>query len=200
MLNETLNPVGILQKIGVKQGMKIGDFGCGRRGTFTFAAAQIVEDSGRVYAVDVLKSVIKTINDQARLDGYEKIIKTVWSNLEKYKATAIDDGFLDVGLLINVLFQTDLAEDVIKESARMVKDGGILFISDWLSDSYLGRVAAQKHTDIDHKKFQSPKEVKAIASKLGLQFIEEFRPWDSHFGLVFKKRCKNARNKIQTNE
>ncbi|MFH1187781.1 MAG: methyltransferase domain-containing protein [bacterium] len=179
--------IKILKKIGVEKGMQVGDFGCGRRGTFTFAAAQIVGDSGKVCAVDILKSVLKTINDQARLDGCEKIIKTVWSNLEKYKATAIPDDSLDVGLLINVMLQTDFPQDVIKESMRMVKNGGTLFISDWTTDSYLGKVAAKKHTDIDYKKFKSPKEIKSIASKLGLELIEEFKPWDSHFGLVFKK-------------
>ncbi|MFH1565300.1 MAG: methyltransferase domain-containing protein [bacterium] len=187
MLNETLNPINILQKIGVEKGTQVGDFGCGRRGTFTFAAAEIVGMEGKVYAVDVLKSAIKNINDQSRLEGYEKIIITIWSNLEKYKATAIKDNSLDVGLLINVLFQTDLPEDTIKESARMVKNGGTLFISDWATDSYLGKVAAKKHTDIDYKKFKSPKEIKSIANKLGLKLIEEFKPWDSHFGLVFKK-------------
>lgn len=189
--------IKILQEIGVAKGMEVGDFGCGRRGTFTFAAAQIAGDSGKIYAVDVLKSVLKTINDQARLEGYEKIIKTVWSNLEKYKATAINDNSLDVGLLINVLLQTDFPEDVIKESSRMMKDGGILFISDWTTDSYLGKVAAKKNTDIDYKKFQSPKEIKKIANKLGLELINEFKPWDSHFGLVFKKQRRGSASSLQ---
>lgn len=180
-------PIKILQEIGVKEGMEIGDFGCGRRGTFTFAAAQIVGANGKVYAVDVLKPVIKTINDQARLEGYEKVVKTVWSNLEKYGATAIEDESLDAGLLINVLFQTDLPKETIKESARMVKKGGILFISDWKTDSYLGKVATKKHTDIDYKKFQSPKEVNKMAKELGLELVDEFKPWDSHFGIIFKK-------------
>lgn len=184
---ENFNPIQILSTIGVSEGMKVGDFGCGQRGTFIFAAAGIVGDKGMVCAVDVLKSVLRTINNQARLDGVEHIVKTVWSNLEKYGATAITDDSLDVGLLINVLLQTEQEESVIQESARMIKKGGTLFVCDWLADSYLAKVAEQKHTDMQKESLTGPQEVKQIAGDLGLQFIEEFKLWESHYGLVFIK-------------
>jgi ubiquinone/menaquinone biosynthesis C-methylase UbiE len=187
MLEKNLNPIETLQKIGVKRGMTIGDFGCGQRGTFTFAAAEIVGKTGKVYAIDVLKPVLKSINDQARLEGFEQIIKIVWSNLEKYQATDIENESLDIGIIINVLFQTDYPAKIIKEAARMIKKDGRLLISDWLTSSYLGKIANKKHTNIDKKKLKTTKEIKTIAAKLGLKLVEEFRPWDSNFGLVFEK-------------
>jgi ubiquinone/menaquinone biosynthesis C-methylase UbiE len=179
-MSPELLTIKILKTVGLEPAMKVGDFGCGWRGTFTFAAAQVVGEAGRVYAVDILKPVLKTINDQARLEGFEGIVETVWSNLEKYQATDIKDNFLDIGLLINVLFQTNRPVEVIKEAARMIAPGGKLFLSDWLNNSQLAK------TEIKHS-LKKPVEVKQIADGLGLKLIKEFKPWESHFGLVFEK-------------
>lgn len=174
-----LNPVKIFQRVGIAQDMKIGDFGCGASGVFPLQAAKLVGKDGLVYAVDIMKHTLREVSTKARLEGIENI-KTIWSNLEVYKATKINDNSCDLGLLINILFQTKLHENIIKECIRMIKNKGTLLVIDW------------KQTDI--VKFGPPIQerikseyIKNIAMKLRLKLKEEFSAGKYHFGLIFAK-------------
>ena len=48
-----VNPVRLLEKMGVKEGQKIIDIGCGP-GFFTIPASKIVGEDGFIFALDIL--------------------------------------------------------------------------------------------------------------------------------------------------
>jgi ubiquinone/menaquinone biosynthesis C-methylase UbiE len=178
-LEKNLHPKELLKELGVREGMVVGDFGCGLRGTFTFTSAEIVGGRGVVYAVDIIKDTLKTIEGQAKIDGYEKIIKPIWSNLEKVGAITLADNSLDFGILVNTLFQNEHQNEILREAHRLLKEGGILFVADWLPHSPVAKTEIKYLVD-QNKILQS-------ANSFGFTLVKEFLPWDYHFGLVFRK-------------
>ena len=177
--NELLNAQDILEnQLKLEYGDKVGDLGAGGGGYFTFQAAQIAGEAGLVYAVDVLKLVLKNIEHRAKMFGFTNI-KTVWSNLEKYGATNINDSSLERALLINILFQNEHPERILREAVRLLKKGGRLLVIEWK----LGRFPFGPPAD--RRLIQENVEDLALAA--GLKKIKGFKAGKFHYGLIFEK-------------
>src|ERR1035437_3835556 len=86
-------------QIGLREGMKVGDFGAGS-GHYTRAAAAIVGGSGKVYAIDVQEDILKHIKLNTR-EQHQHIIEMVWGDIEKPGGSHLRDQSLDVVLLAN---------------------------------------------------------------------------------------------------
>jgi len=174
-----LNPVEVFKKIGLGLGMTVGDFGCGGAAHFTLPAARIVGNRGVVWAVDILKSALSSVVSKARLAGLGNI-RTVWSNLEIFGATkVVPDNSVDVGLIVNVIHQTQKPLSVLKEAGRMIKTGGKLTVIDWKT----GRASFGP----SERQLVLPDRVKQMASELKLTAGEEFEAGPFHYGLVLVK-------------
>jgi ubiquinone/menaquinone biosynthesis C-methylase UbiE len=171
---ELLNPTEILKKVGVSEGMKVADMGCGSSGHFVFPAAHMVGEKGKVYAVDILKSALAGIESRRKMEGLTNI-EEIWSDIEIYKGTKIADGSIDIVLLVN----NQPKEAMLKESARLVKNGGKLVIVDW--EKIAAPFGPPTKDRIDKE------ETKKQVEGLGLKFEEEFKAGPYHFGLVFVK-------------
>lgn len=177
--NELLNPIDLLKRADVGSAARVGDFGCGGMGYFTLQAARMVGDTGIVYAVDVLKSSLTSVEGLAKQSGLSNI-RTIWSNIEIYGATKIKTASLDVALVKNVLFQTKKRLDFLKEVVRILKSGGRLLVVDWkLAGSPLGPAMHDR---------VPPDEVRQIVQSLGLRETASFEAGQFHFGLLFTKK------------
>ena len=173
-----LDPIKIFNRLGIRDGMKIGDFGCGSSGYFPLSAARMVGNTGMVYAVDIMKSTLHEVSKKARLEGMDNI-KIIWSNLEIYRGARVKDNYVDLGLLVNVLFQSKEYENIMKECTRMIKKGGKLLIIDWKNSKTAFGPPAVDRVD--------SAMVKNIAQKIGLELVEEFSPGEFHYGLILMK-------------
>ncbi|MEK7167234.1 MAG: methyltransferase domain-containing protein [Patescibacteria group bacterium] len=174
-----LNFQKILEKAGLKQNMIVGDLGCGGVGYFVLQAAKMIGKDGIVYAIDILKTALRGIESKARL---EKIynIKTIWSNLEIYKATKIKDKELDVILLTNIMHQSKNPSFIFKEAIRMLKKDGKILIVEWeQTDSLFGP---------EVKNRISKKTIEKIADENNLKKEEDFKAGKYHYGIIFKKK------------
>lgn len=176
--NKLIDPIAVLQKIGLKEKMQTADLGCGAVGHYVFPAARMVGREGKVYAVDILKPVLENIEKRAHLENLENIV-TVWSDLERYGAAKIESGSLDAGFLFNTLFQTKDRAMVLKEAARLLKVGGKLAVIDWLSTGAPFGPPVEGRVD--------PFWVETEADKLGLRLSTRFSPGNYHYGLIFEK-------------
>lgn len=176
--NELLDPAKILGRLGIKTGHHLADLGCGGAGHFIIPAAHLLGDDTIIYAVDILKSVLRSVTSKARLEGVSNI-KPIWSNLEIVGATKIRKNSLDFALLINVLFQSKQHENILKEALRLLKDKGKLLIVDW------HKISSSFGPPSDDR--VSTKEIKAKAKKVGFKLVDEFKAGNYHFGLIFKK-------------
>lgn len=168
----------ILKKARLEEDMKAADLGCGASGHFVFPTAELVGKNGKVYAVDILKTVLSTIEKRVKQDNYENV-ETVWSNLEIFKATPIEASSLDVAFLINTLYQSKKRAEILRETVRMLKKGGSLLVVEWKNISSPLGPPNQERVKLD--------PLKIAAQKLGLSIEEEFDAGQYHFGVLFIK-------------
>lgn len=168
----------ILNQIKVAQGQKIAELGSGSSGYFTFPLARAVGGKGKVFALDVVKQNLEILEKEKKQRNQVNI-KTVWTDLEVYKATDVETESIDRALLINTLFQTNKKEGVLKEAYRLLKKDGYLLIVEWKnSDSPLGP-PLEKRVDPDF--------LKATASKAGFKLEKEFNAGEYHYGILLVK-------------
>ncbi|MBN2155996.1 MAG: methyltransferase domain-containing protein [Candidatus Lokiarchaeota archaeon] len=68
-----------IEKIGVKYGDTVIDFGC-HEGRYSIVLAQVVGDSGIVYAIDKDNAPIRKLRQKIRNTEYDDIIQIIHSN------------------------------------------------------------------------------------------------------------------------
>lgn len=176
--NELLSPLKVLKKLGVERGSTVADLGCGGAGHFIIPAAHLAGHDTIVYAVDILKDVLKNVASKARIEGINNV-RTIWSDLEVPGATKIEDGSVDYALYANTLFQSKKHKPMLQEAFRLLDEGGRLMVIDWLKkDSGFG-------PPLDSRVDQQ--ELMKIAKDVGFELVESFEPGDYHFGLIFEK-------------
>lgn len=168
----------ILKKSQITAGMTVADFGCGSTGHLVFPLASIVGIGGRVYAVDILKNILETINRKARQENLGTI-KTIWSDIEVFGATDIEQNSLDVCFLINTLYITRKKNEVIRELARLLKKGGRIIFVEWKNSFSPFGPPNESRVNIEL--------IKDLASNNSLKFEEEFFVGQYHYGLIFEK-------------
>lgn len=172
-----INPQKVIEQIGLKEGMKVADFGCGH-GYFTLPVAKLVGRDGKVYAVDVLLEALEEVRSRAQLEGAVNI-ETVRGNLEMAGGSGLPDGSADLVLLHNVLFQTQKKSEVLKESKRVLKLGGIFVLVDWQKE--MAAIGPQGGWRLSFD------EARALAQEEGFVFNRVFDVGRYHFGLIFTK-------------
>ncbi len=117
-------PKNKLNEIGIKPGFHILDYGCGP-GSYSIAAAQLVGNSGKVYALDIHPLGIERVQDIASKKGIRNI-ETICSDC----ATGLEDGNIDVVLLYDTFHDLMDPDVVLKELHRILKPNSILSFSD----------------------------------------------------------------------
>jgi len=169
------NPEQNIAKLGLKEGMKVADFGAGI-GLYSKAISKKVGDSGKVYAIEVVKDLVKRLEREVK-DWKISNIECIWGDIENKHGTKIDDQIVDVIVISNVLFQVDDKLGFIDEAKRILKkDGKILFI-DWL-DSFGGMGPAPQYV------VNEEKATKLFTSR-GFKLLEKIVVSDHHYGIIF---------------
>jgi len=176
--NALIDPQIIIEKAGIADRMHVADLGCGGTGHFVFPVAKAVGKNGIIYAVDILKNNLVNIERRASQENLAQI-RTVWSNLEIFKATKIETSSLDVALLINVLYQSDKRAEIIREAVRLTKKNGKILIVDWNS------IATPFGPSIEER--LNKENLKKVGERLSLELLDEFSAGEYHFGMVFLK-------------
>ena len=177
--NELLDAGDILKNhLHLTYGSRVADLGCGGIGFFVMQAAQLVGDNGVVYAVDILKPVLSNVETRAKILNLNNI-KTIWSDLEKYGATKINNETLDYAFLINTLFQNNNHTEILREAIRMLKKSGKLLVIDWQE----GRFPIGPPPE--HKIPMN--QLVSMAESMGLETEKQFNAGKFHYGVIFTK-------------
>jgi len=173
---ELINPFKVLERVGVREGFRVADLGCGFLGHFIFPAAQLIGGKGVVYAVDIQEHVLEHIARYAKQEHLYNIVP-VRSDIDVYGATRIDDASLDLTLLVNNLFLSQDREALAHEMARLTRPGGRIVIVEWKpNDSPIGPPTNQRLGRQDAKK---------ILKTPYMDFFDEFEAGPYHYGLIY---------------
>ncbi|MFA6315561.1 MAG: class I SAM-dependent methyltransferase [Candidatus Paceibacterota bacterium] len=166
------DPVENLNKLGLNEGMKVVDLGAGS-GFYTFEAAKRVGRSGRVYAVDVEKTLLERIRSIGATQGLRNI-EIIWGNAEKIGGTKLKEALADRVIASNVLFQIVKPDDFVLEVKRVLKPGGKVLLVDWSEISPIG-----PKTIVPSAKAQN------LFERGGFKLDTSFGAGDHHYGMVF---------------
>jgi ubiquinone/menaquinone biosynthesis C-methylase UbiE len=113
-----------LKEVGIKPGFSVLDYGCGPGGYIT-AAAQLVTESGKVYALDIQPLAIKQVQNIAKKQKLANV-ETILSDC----ATGLPDESIDVVLLYDIFHGLSQPDEVLTELHRVLKPDGILSFND----------------------------------------------------------------------
>ncbi len=176
---DLLHPRALLEHVDLGVGQTVADMGTGRDCTFLVEAANLVSQTGKVYALDVVEEVLGVVEGVAAQNGLHNI-ETVWTDLELYGAAkAVANESVDVGILANTLFQSTDRPAMMKEAARMLKPGGRLLVIDWKPvETAIGPPVEQR---------VEAEEIKQLGLQLGLQVTDSFDAGEYHWAIVLTK-------------
>lgn len=122
-----LNPDEILREIGLKQGDRMLDAGCGE-GHFSLAASAIVGNAGRVYAVDSHGEVIQILRAKVK-DRRSRNIEVIQADITQ--AVPVERDSLDICLMVNVFHGLAANKEVdrtFKLISGLLRDDGRLVL------------------------------------------------------------------------
>ena len=170
-------PERIVQYFDLKKGDSVADFGAGH-GYFVIPIARKVGGDGKVYAIDVQKSVLEVIRTKARLEHLLNV-EPIWADLELPQGSKLKTGTIDLVLISSSLFQQENKPAVIAESYRILSQTGRLAIIEWdESPTPLGPLLSQR---------VKKNTVRDLAAQAGFSFDREFEAGSHHYGLLFVK-------------
>lgn len=169
------NPKQNVGKLLLKEGMFVADFGAGS-GFYTKEASKKVGKTGKVYAIEVQKDMLKKLESDLKNDGIFNV-DCIWGDIEKQGGTKIANGSMDAVIISNVLFQASDKLGVIDEAKRILKHGGKVLFIDW-SDSFSGMGPAPMHL--------VKKEIaEELFTKRGFKVLENISESSHHYGIIF---------------
>lgn len=172
-----MDPQRIVMYFGIREGMRVADFGCGS-GYFTILLAKMTGENGLVSAVDVLDSALDTVRAKAKNEQLSNIA-TIRSNLEVSDSSGLISESQDLVLLANILFESDKKAEIIKESYRVLKSGGGLIVIDWKKGTNGFGPPDNLRMDLI--------SINKTVTDLGFKYVNEIDAGIFHFGIVFRK-------------
>jgi len=176
-----LEPEKIIENLDLREDATVADFGAGAGG-FTIPLAKKLKRGGFVYALDFQEEALSALLGNAKLFGLNNI-RAIKCDLEEPEGSTLPDNSLDAVFIINLLFEVDDPERIVKEAKRVVKPEGQIIIIDWKKDAPFG----------PEEKRIGPEEIQTIARHLNLEITKEIEAGAYHWGVVLRRR-KEANN------
>ena len=119
-----LPPRSRLEEVGIRPGFHVLDYGCGS-GSYVATAAELVGESGEIYALDIHPLAVKQVQDIASRRKLNNV-KTIRSDCK----TGLPDSSVDAVLLYDIFHMLSDPGAVLGELHRVLKPNGILSFSD----------------------------------------------------------------------
>lgn len=123
--NAVQPPAEVMDRIGVKEGMVIGEFGSGR-GRFTVPLAVRVGEAGLVYANEIERSLLSFVDKRCRRAG----LKNVRTILGRLDAPLFPEGSLDMAFSSLVYHEIGTPVVFLKNLIPSLKPGASIVIVD----------------------------------------------------------------------
>ena len=136
-----------LLEIGIEPGAQVLDYGCGP-GSFSVEAAKLVGEAGKVYAVDIHPSAIKSVKQRASAAGVTNIVP-----IEADSPAGLETESIDVAILYDIYHDFPNPDAITSELHRVMKPEAVLSFSDhhMKEDAILSGVTANGLFELSEK-------------------------------------------------
>lgn len=124
--NKTQDPEVVLETIGVKPGMVIGEVGAGE-GYYAFPMSRMVGNNGRVYATEINSGHLSFLKTHIRLNGFDNI--SVFAG--QPHTPGFPRGKMDLVLMAQVFHFLKDHIKFLKNITPCLKPGAHLVIIQW---------------------------------------------------------------------
>ncbi|MFW9970612.1 MAG: class I SAM-dependent methyltransferase, partial [Candidatus Odinarchaeota archaeon] len=94
-------------------------------GSYTIAAAQIIGNTGKIYAADIHPLAIESVKKRAEEKNL-KNIETILTDCD----TKLENASIDIVLLLDIYHDLSNPEGILKELHRVLKNSGLLYVDD----------------------------------------------------------------------
>lgn len=169
------DPEKNVAKLGLRDGMKVADFGAGT-GLYSKAASARVGQNGKVYAIEVQKDLVKKMESEIH-NWKVSNIECIWGDIEKKHGTKIMDESMDAVIISNVLFQAEDKFGLIDEAKRILKKDGKVLLIDW-QESFGGMGPSMEHVVNKDK-------AKDLFESRGFKLEDYVVVSPHHYGIIF---------------
>jgi ubiquinone/menaquinone biosynthesis C-methylase UbiE len=156
--------------------MVVADFGAGS-GHYAVASAELVGQSGEVFALDILEDPLSQIATSARLVGIHNISTQV-CNLEKIGSCKLPDISCDLVIVSSLLHQVEQKDNVVREAYRVLKTGGKILAVEWTSEAGFGPPVGDRI---------KKEEVRNLLEKHGFRPVKELPAGSFHYAFLYNK-------------
>jgi len=112
-----------VRKFGIQSGMTVVDYGCGP-GRYTTRLANLVGDSGKVYAVDIHELAITAVELKVQELGLCSIIPRLAAGYD----SGVPDSAANIICAIDMFFAIKNPTAFLRELKRIAKPGAVLII------------------------------------------------------------------------
>ncbi len=136
---KTARVADILTALGARDGAHIADLGSSD-GFYTLRIATAVAPSGKAYAIDIDKKSLDTLRERAQKDA----ITNVDIILSEPADPKLPTGALDAVLIRNAYHEMVAYREILKSVMSGLKPGGLLVVSESISDSFLDKPRVQQ--------------------------------------------------------
>jgi len=160
----------VLNKIGLNEGARLADIGCGI-GYFSIPAADVIGPQGIVFALDVSKEMIEELDKKIEENGIENI-RTVITDKYNFK---LEDNSVSYAFICTVLHEIEDGMAFINETKRILALGGKIAVVEWI------RAESDWGPPVDHRLDSS--DVKIMLQAAGFKEIEYLK-LNEHFYIV----------------
>jgi ubiquinone/menaquinone biosynthesis C-methylase UbiE len=113
----------VLTAIGLEEGQRVLDFGCGS-GLYAIPAARLVGGEGKIYALDKNPEALQKLKDSIRSEGLGNLEVMLSSNLQ----ISLEKESVDVVLLYDVIHLIEDRATLFAEAHRILKPDGAVSI------------------------------------------------------------------------
>ena len=122
-INKRQPPVTVLDAVGFKKDMVVGEVGAGT-GRMTLWIADRIGPDGKIYANDIDREGLKQLEKRAEKSGFENIEIIIGEERD----TKLPKGVLDVIFMINVFHHLSDHQTILKNILPGLKPNGYLAI------------------------------------------------------------------------
>jgi len=155
----------LVQKIGVRHGMSVIDMGCGQGG-FTASLAKTVGKKGKVLAVDVSDEYLAEFMDRLNKHGVKDVVTFIQADAVNLKNVLPNESADVVASyrLLEELKQPKAMVGIVKEMARIVKEGGRIGIVELCTEpkNEAEEAYIRLHRESGNSLFEPPEIVEAM--------------------------------------